>query len=69
MEVDGIFFIKEFNKFMFKKEEVSIIFDNNNQENFDVEIVEVKLSSNKINDIILKLTADNEFFQKEKQKK
>ena len=63
-ECDGLYEINAFNMTLFKSDEIQVVYSNFNLNNINVDykvaLLEIKLNSNKINDIISQLRSDKE---------
>ena len=64
VEFDGLFANFDFDKLPFDKEEVEILFDNINFNNYEFAVIEIKLNASKIYELIEQLKADQKIMSK-----
>ena len=71
IEADGIYEINDFNSDIFNKNEVEVIYSNipEGNKNFEMAILEVKLSKNTISDLVKQIEKDSNVFGKKLKKK
>ena len=70
MEIDGIYNLKRsFDKNMFDKKEIKIIYENiDKNKKYDMAVMESKLNTNRIGDLIKQIKRNNIFFKKISEK-